>query len=153
MATVNWRKDYRDQLLFQCACGRVSVKINLNLSFNDKCCSSPSYSFLLPIHYLLQCFGSYGKLFSAPISNAIQLECVLCLCEFASAWQILEGRKQKLKVHLFPDSAPCCCLVLASVLCEANISLSCVVSRANRKHVVHGGERGHAGADGFDGHV
>lgn len=37
--------------------------------------------------------------------------------------------------------------------CKANILSFNVVSRANRKHVIHGGERGHAGADGSDGHV
>lgn len=71
--------------------------------------------------------------------------------QFASAFRTALNRNAR----LFLDSTPCCCCSQeAPELCRrSNLSPSRVASRANRKHVVDGGERGHAGADGPDGHV
>lgn len=77
------------------------------------------------------------------------------MCPFASALHILEQNKtKKLLKHLSAwTQALAAALLMIHSMREINVSLSHCVSRANRKHVVHGGERGHAGADGSDGHV
>lgn len=80
-----------------------------------------------------------NKLFPFQMPSSLNVPICFCLANF--------GTKEKTWTQ------PLAAALNAPVLCEANISLSRVVSRANRKHVVHGGERGHVGADGSDGHV
>lgn len=84
------------------------------------------------------------KLYPFQMPSSLNVPICFCLANCGTT---------KIKTPLFLDSAPCCCPLNASTFCDANTLLSRVVSRANRKHVVHGGERGHAGADGSDGHV
>lgn len=72
--------------------------------------------------------------------------------QFASAF----GTKQKKKTPKLLSSWTqplAASFRMLRFYCEANILSSCIASRANRKHVIHGSECGHAGADGSDGHV
>lgn len=122
MATMNWRKDYSDQLLFQCACGRVSIKINLNLSFNDKCCLSPLYTASY-CQSIICCNALDRKLFSALISNAIQLECAHLL-QFGKFWKE-ENKNSKCISSWTQPLAAALCLLQSCVRLISRCPVSC----------------------------
>lgn len=81
------------------------------------------YSFLLPIHYLLQCFGSYSKLLSAPILNAIQLECAHLL-QLGKFWKE-ELKNSKCISSWTQPLAAALCLLQPCVMLISPCPVSC----------------------------